>query len=284
MKATLTLAIDVMFAAPPHYNTCAYSSQVDIKTVTAYVYPDSSPTTHLSAQPTGNSITYDTISDPRSSNAPSSLDSPSKTEKPAGCSKEGSNSIVSNLSLGDGSSSSSGSEHSADPSSVQEVSLNAHNAHRANHTSNQVEWDSDLAKWAQQLADSCSYGHDTTIGKGGYGQNIAMGAASDFSLTKGQAAARAITHQWYNNEFELYPNYGGEPDLSGIEEWGHLSHIIWADTTNIGCAIALCDSGELAAGMEGYFAVCNYKPEGNVKGLFAKNVLPAIGGMKILQA
>lgn len=122
------------------------------------------------------------------------------------------------------------------------------------------------------------------IAPGGYGQNIAMGAQSNYQLTDGQAMARAITRQWYNNEYELYPNYGGEPDMSGFEEWGHLSQIVWSDTTEIGCAIGVCDGGELASGMSGYFAVCNYSPPGNAEGSFATNVLPATAGMKVLQA
>ena len=102
------------------------------------------------------------------------------------------------------------------------------------------------------------------IGGGGYGQNIAMGAQSNFQLTEGQAAARAITRQWYNNEFELYPSFGSEPNMADFESWGHLSQILWKDTKKIGCAIALCDGGELAAGMDGYFAVCNYSPAGEL--------------------
>lgn len=110
-----------------------------------------------------------------------------------------------------------------------------------------------------------------------------MGAQTNFQLTAGQAITRAITRQWYNNEYEIYQNFGGEPDMSKFEEWGHLSQIIWSDTTEIGCAIGMCDGGELAAGMDGYFAVCNYNPPGNVAGAYADNV-PKASGMQVLQA
>ncbi|KAL2106401.1 hypothetical protein VUR80DRAFT_6784 [Thermomyces stellatus] len=277
MKATLALAMaNAMLAAAKPANTCMYATQVDVKTVTAYVYPKSSPATHLSAQPTGDSVNYETISEPAtgSSDLPSSSDDSSETEEPTEGSEEGSGSTVPDLGLGGGSGGDSGLGNSADFSSVQEVSLNAHNAHRANHSCDQVEWDSNLAERAQELADSCSYGHDTSIGDGGYGQNIAMGAESNFALTEGQAAARAITRQWYNNEFELYPNYGGEPDWSSFEEWGHLTQILWAKTTKIGCAIALCNNSELASGMEVYFVVCNYEPAGNVNRSFTEKEYP----------
>lgn len=149
MKATLALAMaNVMFAAATPLNPRAYVTQVDVKTVTAYVYPDGSPATHLGAQPTGDAVTYETVSAPSTSSspAPSSSDDTAETEKPTKGSQEA---VVPDLGSGVG------------VGSVKEASLNAHNAHRANHTCGQVEWDDNLAKWAQQLADSCSYRHDT---------------------------------------------------------------------------------------------------------------------------
>lgn len=91
-----------------------------------------------------------------------------------------------------------------------------------------------------------------------------MGAETNFGLSEGECATRAITRQWYNNEYELYPSYGGEPSMDDFEAWGHLSQMVWEGTEKIGCAIAICDGGELAQGMEGYFAVCNYAPAGEL--------------------
>lgn len=102
----------------------------------------------------------------------------------------------------------------------------------------------------------------SNIGGGGYGQNIAMGAETNFEMTAPECASRAITRQWYNNEFELYPSYGGNPPMDRFSDWGHLSQIVWEGTEKIGCAIALCKKGSLAGNMEGYFAVCNYSPPG----------------------
>lgn len=96
------------------------------------------------------------------------------------------------------------------------------------------------------------------IGDGGYGQNIARGAQTNYELTDGQAIARAITHQWYNDEFEIYPAWGVEPSDEKFDEWGHLTQIVWKQTKKVGCAIARCPIGE----MDGYFAVCNYDPPG----------------------
>jgi uncharacterized protein YkwD len=284
MKATLALALaNAVFATANPLNARAYVTQVDVKTVTNYVYPDGSPATHAGAQPSPGS-SYSTPAEPAtgSSDEPSTDDSaeteePTEAEKPSEDSGSGSGGSSEDLNY-------TGGENGADVGSVYDAAINAHNAHRANHTCGQVTWSEELAAAAKTLADSCEYKHNTDIGGGGYGQNIAMGAQSNFQLTDGQAMARAITRQWYNNEYELYPNYGGEPDMALFEEWGHLSQIIWSETTEIGCAIGVCDGGELAAGMDGYFAVCNYSPPGNVEGAYSKNVLPATAGMKVLPA
>ena len=162
MKATLALAMaNAMFAAATPLNARAYVTQVDVKTVTAYVYPDGSPATHLGAQPTGDGVSYETVSEPATGSygAPSSSDGSSETEKPTESSQGGSDdSPLPDLGTGGGS---GGSENGADVGSVQEASLNAHNAHRANHTCEQVEWDQNLANYAKQLADSCNYEHNT---------------------------------------------------------------------------------------------------------------------------
>jgi len=76
------------------------------------------------------------------------------------------------------------------------------------------------------------------------------------------ALQRAITGLWYNDEFSLYPSFGANPDMTNFEKWGHLSQIVWASTTTIGCAISYCEAGQLASGMRGWFAVCNYGPAG----------------------
>lgn len=279
MKATLALAVAnaVLAAANPLVKR-VYVTDLDIKTVTSYVYPDGSPATHLGAQATPSAddgaVFYETIAQPGNSNQ--------ETKPTSTPSSDDSDSDDSSSDSGSGSGSgSSDKPQSAVPAtsygSVQEASIQSHNAHRSNHSAPAVSWDSNLASYAQKLADSCSYGHDTKIGGGGYGQNIAMGAETNFGLSEGECATRAITRQWYNNEYELYPSYGGEPSMDDFEAWGHLSQMVWEGTEKIGCAIAICDGGELAQGMEGYFAVCNYAPAGNVIGKFSDNVKPARG-------
>lgn len=54
-----------------------------------------------------------------------------------------------------------------------------HRIHRFNHSVSAVSWSNTLADAANQLASSCKYGHNTDLGVGGYGQKIAMYAATN---------------------------------------------------------------------------------------------------------
>lgn len=102
---------------------------------------------------------------------------------------------------------------------------------------------------------------NSKIGGGGYGQNIAMAASTGTLPGDAEALQRSITGLWYNDEFNWYPGFGTNPDMSNFSKWGHLSQIVWASTTTIGCAISYCDAGTLSS-MKGYFVVCNYGPAG----------------------
>ena len=76
-----------------------------------------------------------------------------------------------------------------------------------------------------------------------------------------------ITNEMYNDEFGWYPQPWGSdnPDMSNFEHWGHLSQIVWASTTTVGCAWVDCSGGGLAntgGGVQPWFTVCNYGPPG----------------------
>lgn len=157
-------------------------------------------------------------------------------------------------------------------------SLYHHNVHRHNHSAPDVTWSESLASAAQQLANSCNYGHNTDIGgySGGYGQNIAMYAATNDLGTETAFIRTSITEYWYNNEIRLYGNrFGGEPNMGDFHEWGHFSQIVWKSTKEIGCAVAYCKSG--LSSYPGYFSVCNYGPPGNYNGEYAQNVGAPLG-------
>ncbi|KAI9372701.1 CAP domain-containing protein [Aspergillus egyptiacus] len=151
--------------------------------------------------------------------------------------------------------------------------LYSHNIHRANHSSPDVAWSSDLAASAQVLASRCVYEHDTSINGGGYGQNIGYGVSAD-------EVAVMISNLMYNNEMEYFANLYGQPtpDMTLFEKWGHFSQIIWKGTDQVGCATVSCPSlGNVDSTSAVPFTVCNYSPAGNYDGEYADNVLQPLG-------
>ncbi|KIW79552.1 hypothetical protein Z517_06164 [Fonsecaea pedrosoi CBS 271.37] len=153
-------------------------------------------------------------------------------------------------------------------SDYQQGILDSHNMHRDNASVPHLSWSDEMASIAAQIAASCVYAHDTSTGGGGYGQNIGAGAPpSDIPAM--------ITNEMYNGEINFYPSYGGEPDMSNFEKWGHYSQIVWKSTSSVGCATQYCPNGLANTGgnVSPYFTVCNYSPPGNFGGEYGANVL-----------
>ncbi|XP_037069417.1 venom allergen 5-like [Pollicipes pollicipes] len=122
-------------------------------------------------------------------------------------------------------------------------------------------WDNELATVAQRWADQCASGHDQcrSVARFYVGQNLAWswGGAKDWTN-------RAIG-QWFHGEL---PNFqqsglkftsGRDPVSGGVI--GHLTQVIWAGTTKVGCGyIAVQDD----TWVKRTFA-CNYGPGGNIR-------------------
>ncbi|KEZ39409.1 Uncharacterized protein SAPIO_CDS10118 [Scedosporium apiospermum] len=291
MKASLALAVaNAMLALASPVHKRLYVTDLDIKTVTVFVYPDGSPATHLGPQPTDKAfVVFENIANPQPTPEPQPEPTPAPAPEPEPepapvAEPEPAPVVETPVEQPTAEQPQAQPEpvQAAPAGSAQEASLNAHNVHRSNHSAPAVTWDSNLASYAQQLANTCNYGHDTKIGGGGYGQNIAMSASTGDLPGDADALQRAITGLWYNDEFSLYPSFGANPDMTNFEKWGHLSQIVWASTTTIGCAISYCEAGQLASGMRGWFAVCNYGPAGNVPGAYAENVKVPLGNPTVL--
>lgn len=157
----------------------------------------------------------------------------------------------------------------------QKTVLKHHNVHRTNHSAPDVAWGSDMAKWAEELASRCYFGHNTSIGTKPYGQNIAAGTVPyDISAV--------ITDEFYNGEVNWFAGLYGEnnPNLTEFEHWGHFSQVVWVGTTHVGCYTYNCTATGIlnleGDGIAPYLTVCNYYPYGNLIGAFADNVLPPL--------
>lgn len=100
------------------------------------------------------------------------------------------------------------------------------------------------------------------IGGGGYGQNLAAwGSTAGVEGLKEKSAAQAITDQWYNDEFGLWPSFG-LASISPPDAALHFSQVLWLATERVGCATVQCPSGTALDSTESWYTVCNYQPTG----------------------
>ncbi|KAF3062404.1 Cell wall protein PRY3 [Daldinia childiae] len=157
-----------------------------------------------------------------------------------------------------------------------------HNFHRSNHSSPELSWSDKLAGYAYQTSLSCKMVHDMDQGDKGYGQNLANWAQSVDAYKLGDTGAvkMAVSDMWYNGEFNNFlPAYYGEdsPDMSFFESWGHMSQLVWKESTEVGCSSHYCEKGTMYDDFDAWFTVCNYSPPGNVGGAYGSNVLKPLG-------
>ncbi|KAH6855410.1 CAP domain-containing protein [Chaetomium sp. MPI-CAGE-AT-0009] len=167
------------------------------------------------------------------------------------------------------------------PSDYSSTAVYHHNVHRFNHSANALQWDDEIAGYAKTLAERCVFEHDTEIGGGGYGQNLAMWGSSENPEAFGATAsvARATTNGWYNGELNDFPasDYGKDsPNMANFKKWGHFTQVVWRETKKVGCHSHFCPPGTMS-GMGSWYTVCNYSPAGNMGGAYADNVKPPQG-------
>lgn len=100
---------------------------------------------------------------------------------------------------------------------------------------------------------------------GGYGQNIAAGVGGD-------NISVIITDLFYNGEVNWYDGLYGQtsPSMDNFEHWGHMSQMVWRDTTAVGCYTSYCPNGlaKVGSNVPPFFTVCNYQSPGNIAGQY----------------
>lgn len=152
----------------------------------------------------------------------------------------------------------------------QAAILYHHNAARANHGAAPLTWDASAEANARITANTCNFAHYIPLGAN-QGQNIYTTSSDAFNVTAG------ITEVWYKNEFSATLPWLGFANIPAtiFPGIGHLTQMVWKDTTKVGCASVDCGSKMLVGGLPSKmnkFTVCNYGPAGNVGGSFALNV------------
>ncbi|PVH98466.1 PR-1-like protein [Periconia macrospinosa] len=257
-------------AAPePAYTPIAPSSSSSSSLVPVYtpiVVPSAAPTT--SAVPTTSAAPTTTVVPTTSSQAPAPPPASSSSAPAPAAPQYGVNHV-------------SGKSQATLTSGVnyQDAALWHHNRARANHGASNLEWSTECESAAMTAAQFCDFEHHTVDGQG---QNLFTLSGTAANVTAG------ITESWYKAEADIYHWWGGEPpsDSKGtlnaelFEKYGHLTEMLWKETTHVGCVTIDCGSKMTIAGVSSdlnKYTVCNYAPAGNVVGSFGKNVAAPIG-------
>jgi uncharacterized protein YkwD len=136
--------------------------------------------------------------------------------------------------------------------------LRIHNEKRAtdrNVIAPPLVWDKELAtaaeQYAQNMADSGSFNHDSN--RGDVGENLYM--------STGTAGCQVASEAWYNE----VDNYSPGSPVGGfsIGAVGHYTQMMWKSTKKLGCGAA--------SGRGGTYVVCRYFPAGNIVGTSIEN-------------
>jgi len=128
-----------------------------------------------------------------------------------------------------------------------------------------LSWSSELAAIAQAYAETLAQDCMLTHSNNNLGENLAYYAGS--SETPEQ-----VVESWASEE-ECYTygafNRGDACDMTCAEQHfsngcGHYTQIIWRDTSQVGCGVAICD--QTWNGLPQEIWVCNYQTPGNYIG------------------
>jgi len=143
----------------------------------------------------------------------------------------------------------------------------SHNKVRAKHGLSPLQWSNQLAGYAQQWANelsnnqNCAMLHRPNFGsfKQRFGENLFWASPEEWSdgiIKLQQFSAPDIVKAWA--EEENFYNYNTNQCQKG-EDCGHYTQMVWRESRNVGCAIAICKN-------KAQIWACNYDPPGNYIG------------------
>ena len=138
-------------------------------------------------------------------------------------------------------------------------------------------WDENLAKVAQDYADTCNYRHNdnatqqvniTADGEGFWwvGENLYITATT---IQRIGTYVGYITRLWHD-EIKLYDIKSNNCALG--QACGHYTQVVWDQTTSLGCGGKVCLNGITKNDPwqnrypTAFIVVCTYGPGGNING------------------
>lgn len=132
--------------------------------------------------------------------------------------------------------------------------LNGHNTVRSQKGLTSLSYSATVAASAQAWANTlATRGCPLTHSSGPYGENLyySWTSANTHTLNPSDAVF------WWLDE-EQYYDYDANSCQAG-EQCGHYTQAVWAETTQVGCGVSVCDKpGQLTQ-----LWVCQYNPPGN---------------------
>jgi len=138
---------------------------------------------------------------------------------------------------------------------------------------NRMRWDEDLAAVAQNYADECNYGHNSSRGTDyaaltglngpAVGENIAARWSSRPTDSTEAIYGLETAFSGWNGEHDDW-HYDTINTASWNSGFGHFTQHVWANTTRVGCGQAWC----LDDGWYMVFTVCNFYTAGNYWGQY----------------
>jgi pathogenesis-related protein 1 len=120
-----------------------------------------------------------------------------------------------------------------------------------------LTWSPEAAKVAQAWANQCKFEHNRNRGK--YGENLAAAAPPGSKTNQGAVmdwASEAADYSYSSNK------------CAPGKVCGHYTQVVWRDTTQVGCATAICTKNSPFGAQfpKWQLWVCDYTPPGNYVG------------------
>lgn len=113
-------------------------------------------------------------------------------------------------------------------------------------------------KWSDELQrDNCEMRHDANTD---YGENLYWASRTGGEIKNELVATPETVVDFWVSEKSDY-NYGTNSCAPG-KQCGHYTQIVWEETTEVGCAVSVCQNGDTQKDMW----VCRYNPRGNYIG------------------